>query len=373
MRLAPTVWFASINCFPKNRPEDSIRPAPVRFFPLGAAHKSRDALLCPALQWRHCFFRESFSMLAGLLLAIGACAIWGLIYIFPLILPEYNPVVIASGRFLVYGLACLAFLPVQWHVLKTFTLSDWLLALRLAFFGSLIYYCSLVMGVQLAGAPLVGMFMCWIPVLVAIVANHRSREKGAGVAWKSLIFPLSLIVSGMFVANWTEFHFVTMQGGSSGRFWLGVACAVFSMLLWTWYPIRNAEWLLKNKGKSPKVWATAQGLSVLPVTLVGFLAVSWTAEPAATGLLGPEPVKFILVMLVAGVVCSWGGAALWNAMSQRLPPALGGQMIVFETIFSVIYALIWRGDWPTPSMVIGLAMLLSGVLAALRVFRNEKV
>ncbi|HIU72774.1 MAG TPA: EamA/RhaT family transporter, partial [Candidatus Aphodousia faecipullorum] len=124
--------------------------------------------------------------------------------------------------------------------------------------------------------------------------------------------------------------------------------------------------------KSAKAWATAQGLSVLPVTLVGFFVVASFSQPAQVGWLGLEPIKFALSMVVAGVVCSWVGAALWNAMSQRLPPALGGQMIVFETIFSVVYALCWRSALPSLNMVIGMAMLLGGVLAALRVFRNEK-
>lgn len=312
-------------------------------------------------------------MFAGFLLGVAACAIWGLIYIFPLMLPEYNPVMIASARFAVYGLACLCLVPIQWGELKTLKASDWFLALRLAFFGSLLYYCSLVLSVQWSGAPIAGMLMSWIPVLVAIVANHRSRKEGHGVAWKALILPLTLIVVGMGVANYKEFDYILSQGTSTGtHFWLGVLCAVISLLLWTWFPIRNAEWLLKNKGKSAKAWATAQGLSVLPVTLIGFFAVASFTQPAQVGLLGPEPIKFALSMVVAGVVCSWVGAALWNAMSQRLPPALGGQMIVFETIFSVVYALCWRSALPSLNMVIGMAMLLGGVLAALRVFRNEK-
>jgi drug/metabolite transporter (DMT)-like permease len=61
--------------------------------------------------------------------------------------------------------------------------------------------------------------------------------------------------------------------------------------------------------------------------------------------------------------------ALWNAMSQKLPPALGGQLIVFETIFTVIYAHVWREEWPTCSMTIGMVMLLVGVVASLRAFR----
>lgn len=73
-------------------------------------------------------------MFLGLLYAVIACAIWGLIYIFPLILPEYDPVMIASARFAVYGMACLLFVPFQIKELKKLTRSDWFFAMRLAFF-----------------------------------------------------------------------------------------------------------------------------------------------------------------------------------------------------------------------------------------------
>ena len=313
-------------------------------------------------------------MFLGFLYAVIACAIWGLIYIFPLILPEYNPVMIASARFAVYGLACLAFVPFQIEELKKLTRSDWLFAMRLAFFGSLVYYWSLVMSVQLSGAPIAGMLMCWIPVLVAVVSNLRNKKRGVSVPWSKLSIPLALILSGMVIANWTEFTYaVHEQSASPMQFWMGVGFGVLSLLLWTWYPIRNADWLLANKTKGPKVWATAQGLAILPFTLLGFVFVSMWLEPPQVGMLGPQPLKFVAVMLVAGIVCSWVGAAFWNAMSERLPTALAGQLIVFETIFSVIYALMWRQAWPTLSMSIGMVMLLLGVLAALRVFRNVKV
>ena len=68
-------------------------------------------------------------MFLGLLYAVIACAIWGLIYIFPLILPEYDPVMIASARFAVYGMACLLFVPFQIKELKKLTRSDWFFAM----------------------------------------------------------------------------------------------------------------------------------------------------------------------------------------------------------------------------------------------------
>ena len=58
-------------------------------------------------------------------------------------------------------------------------------------------------------------------------------------------------------------------------------------------------------------------------------------------------------------------------MSQRLPSGLGGQLIVFESISAVIYALIWRGEYPTTSMVIGFSILLVGVSCSLYVFGNS--
>ena len=58
-------------------------------------------------------------------------------------------------------------------------------------------------------------------------------------------------------------------------------------------------------------------------------------------------------------------------MSQLLPAALGGQLIVFESVFAVVYALIWRGEMPTLSMTIGFLVLMGGVLGSLRVFQAQ--
>lgn len=310
-------------------------------------------------------------MLAGLLFGIAACAIWGLIYIIPILLPEYSPILISSARYTIYGLACLFLVPMQLKDLKRLTKKDWILAFNLSFFGSIVYYCCLVVSVHLAGAPICGMLMCWIPVLVAIVANYTAIRDGKGVTWKKLALPLSFILAGMVVANWTEFDYViNVQHSTTWDFWLGVAAGATSMLLWTWYPIRNARWLLEHKDQKPNVWATAQGLVILPFTFISYIVVTQFYLPPEVGALGPTPILFIACMLVAGICCCWMAAACWNEMSQRLPTALAGQMIVFETIFSVVYALLWRGQWPTITMLIGMGMLIFGVLVALRVFKD---
>ena len=77
--------------------------------------------------------------------------------------------------------------------------------------------------------------------------------------------------------------------------------------------------------------------------LFGILA--WPAGLMDTGitLMGAAPMKFLAVALGIGLLCSWVAMICWNKMSQILPAALGGQLIVFESVFAVIYALMWRG------------------------------
>lgn len=74
--------------------------------------------------------------------------------------------------------------------------------------------------------------------------------------------------------------------------------------------------------------------------------------------LGPNPIQFVLVLGTVGVLCSWIAMLCWNQMSQRLPSSLGGQLIVFESIAAVAYALIWHAQWPTVMMVVGYSILL---------------
>jgi drug/metabolite transporter (DMT)-like permease len=64
---------------------------------------------------------------------------------------------------------------------------------------------------------------------------------------------------------------------------------------------------------------------------------------------------------------SWLGTLCWNEASQRLPTALVGQLIVFETLSALAYAFMLRGRLPEAETLAGIALLVAGVLWALRV------
>jgi drug/metabolite transporter (DMT)-like permease len=72
-------------------------------------------------------------------------------------------------------------------------------------------------------------------------------------------------------------------------------------------------------------------------------------------------------MLAVGLLASWLGTLCWNEASQRLPTSLAGQLIVFETLSALAYALLLRGQWPDKLTLAGVALLVAGVVLALRI------
>ena len=83
--------------------------------------------------------------------------------------------------------------------------------------------------------------------------------------------------------------------------------------------------------------------------------------------LGPRPEVFLALMAAIGLFASWLGTLCWNEASQRLPTALVGQLIVFETLAALAYAYMLRGQMPQPLTLIGIGCLIVGVLRAVRV------
>ncbi len=309
-------------------------------------------------------------MFIGVLLGIAAGALWGLIYIAPLLLPQYNPVLVALGRFIAFGLVSLPFMFFMKEDLKRFTKPDIIEAFRLPFFGNVVFYSLITVCIRMAGAPLAGMFMAVIPVLVAVVANVRYQREGRGISWGSITPPLVLIFFGLVIANWTEFQYITSSGSTGLDFWIGVLFGIAAVISWTWFSIMNGEWLLAHPKHSSSAWTALQGVTVLPVVMIAFAILAWPCGwmDTSVSLLGETPMRFLGVALMIGLLCSWVAMLCWNQMSQRLPSGLGGQLIVFESISAVVYALIWRGEWPTITMVIGFAILLVGVMCSLYVF-----
>ena len=285
----------------------------------------------------------------GILYGLAAGLMWGLVFVSPLLLPEYPAALLSVGRYLAFGLIALPLAALDQAALRRMTRADWLEAIKLAAVGNLLYYLCLASAIQRASGPLPTMIIGTLPVLIAITANLRNGRRDGRLPWRRLLPSLCLIAAGLACVNKVELALLVDGAGSElTRYVGGVLFAVGALVCWTWYPLRNADWLRRHPERRPKTWATALG--EMPFAMP----------------FGPRPGAFVGLMLAIGLFASWLGTLCWNEASQRLPTVLAGQLIVFETLAALFYAFVLRGAFPDPLTLSGIALLVVGVLSAVR-------
>lgn len=307
-------------------------------------------------------------MISGVLYALLAGLMWGLIFVGPLIVPEYPAVLQSMGRYLALGLIAL---PIAWLGrvrLRQLGRKDWVTALTLTMMGNLIYYVCLASAIQRTGAPVSTMIIGTLPVVIPVFANLLYSQRDGKLSWWRLSPALVLIGIGLLCVNISELN-QGLPDFSGWRYGSGIALALISVVCWAWYALRNARWLRENPDKHPMMWATAQALVTLPVSLLGYIAAClWLngQTPDFALPFGPRPAVFIGLMIAIAVLCSWVGALCWNVASQKLPTVILGPLIVFETLAGLLYTFILRQEFPPLLTVSGITLLMVGVVIAVR-------
>lgn len=314
-------------------------------------------------------------MLAGILFALGAGLMWGLIFVGPLLVPGYPGTLQSMGRYLAFGLIAL---PLAWQDrqrLRGLTGDDWREAFKLTLVGNLLYYAFLATAIQRTGAPVSTMIIGTLPVVIAVCANLFYGGDDGRLSWRSLAPALLLIVCGLACVNVAEMSGAGQQF-DPWRYFSGIALALAAVICWTWYPLRNSRWLRQHPTLRPGTWATAQGLATLPLALLGYLLVMGQlhlTQPEFSLPFGPQPGVFIALMLAIGLLCSWLGTLCWNEASQRLPAVLLGPLIVFETLAGLAYTFALRQAWPPLLTFCGIICLISGVVVAMRIKPQPRI
>ena len=143
-------------------------------------------------------------MWAGTLYALAAGLMWGLVFVGPLLLPEYPAALQSVGRYLAFGLIAI---PMAWldrKALRQLSRADWIEALKLAAIGNLLYYLCLASAIQRAGGPVPTMIIGTLPVVIAVSANLRNARRDGRLPWKRLAPSLALIALGIACVNQVE-------------------------------------------------------------------------------------------------------------------------------------------------------------------------
>lgn len=309
------------------------------------------------------------NLLLGLLCGLVAGAFWGGVFLAPKLLADFTPLQMTAGRYLAYGLASTVLLVPTWRtVAAKMDGRDWRDLFLLSLLGNLIYYVGLSVAVQTSGVALASLIIGLLPVTVTLVG----ARSGEGVALRRLALPLGLILAGGVCINVSVF--TQSQGAGIGKQVVGVLGALLALAVWTVYAVWNARRLAATPKFNSHEWSLLTGVAtgLLSLLLVGpaFLLGGKAHAPAAHT---PEAWGwFWAVSFAVAIGASVIGNGLWNAASRYLPLSLSGQLIVFETLFALLYGFLHDGRWPRGLEAAAIVLMLAGVLWSVRLHRPAK-
>ncbi|MEV8471446.1 DMT family transporter [Ralstonia sp. UNC404CL21Col] len=309
----------------------------------------------------------------GVLCALLAGAMWGMVFIAPRALPAFSPWELTLGRYLAYGvIAAIAAGPILPRIARKITRADCLALVRQSCSGNLVYYVLLAFAVQLAGVAPTSLIIGILPITVTVLGR---RDHGA-VQLSRLIWPLLVVAAGIVCINVDLFgHQATAAATNVRPIWqrvAGIVCAAGALCSWTWYAVDNARYLQRNPHFSSNEWSALYGISsgILSAALITVALL--TVGTAWMGAGGRIWGTFWAVNAAVALGASLIGNNLWNIASRRLPLTLSGQMIVFETLFALAYGFVYDSRWPRPLEIAAIALLILGVGWSVRLHANDK-
>jgi len=285
----------------------------------------------------------------GVAASVTAGACWGLVFLAPKLTPGFLPIELSAGRYLAYGLIAALLIAPGWRrVVRTLGWREWRALIWLSFMGNIFYYLCVAKAVQTGGIAMTSLVVGLLPLTVTLVG---SRDRDA-LPLRRLLPSLVLGLAGLLCISW---HALTQPGPGS---WVGLLCALGALVAWTMYAVANSRWLGRLESVSAHDWSLLTGV----VTGVEALLLAVPAFMVGAGThAADEWWRFIGVVSAVALLCSVLGNGLWNYASRMLPLTMIGQMIVFETLFALLYGFLYEARLPGPLEWLAMALLAGGV------------
>ena len=140
------------------------------------------------------------------------------------------------------------------------------------------------------------------------------------------------------------------------------------MVCWARYALRNARWLRENPHQPPMMWATAQALVTLPVSLAGYRRLRPAARSAGRVSPALRPASGGVYYADAG----HRGALLMGrrAMLEYCQPAAADgdprPAYRLRNPAGLLYTFLLRQSLPPLLTLSGILLLVLGVVSAVR-------
>ncbi len=299
----------------------------------------------------------------GVACGTAAGAAWGLVFLAPELAPEFSPLQLSAARYLAYGLIAAMLLLPRWPALRPHVGGrEWRALVWLSLLGNSLYYVLLASAVQIGGMAMTSLVIGFLPVAVTWVG---SRGPGA-VPLRRLAPALALGLSGVACIAWASLAGASAQPPLQR--WLGLGCAVGALVSWSSYAVGNSRQLARLQGVSAHDWSLLTGVVTGAQALVLAVPAFVLADLGLQG--GAAWWRFVGVSAGVALLASVLGNALWNQASRLLPLTLVGQMVVFETLFALLYGFLWEARWPTAWEWAAMVLVTAAVLSCISAHRT---
>lgn len=304
-------------------------------------------------------------MYKGIAFALGACFIWGLIFIVPQLAAGFSSIEVAFGRYLVYGsLSCLILIRLLAKGKCCHSFDIWVKAFGFSLVSTIGLYTLMVLALRHSSPAICALTLGISPISIAFYGNWKKRE----TSFRNLIIPSLLIVAGLIAINIPHFD----ASESTADYLWGLLFGFVALFVWSWFVVANSEFLKSNPGVNSSDWSTLIGVAALFWTCLfaGFLNIFF-AEHLHTEkyfVINEEWKRFWVGSAILGLLCSWVAVFLWNKASLYLPITVAGQLTIFETIFGTLFVYIAKQTLPSSLESIGIAILLTGVIYGIKKF-----
>ncbi|NBC37775.1 EamA family transporter [Novosphingobium sp. FSY-8] len=301
----------------------------------------------------------------GIACGMGAGALWGLVFLAPELARAFTPLDMTIGRYLAFGLLSAALLaPNARDLARRVTVTEVKALLWLALTGNTLYYVLLSNAVQLGGIAMTSLVIGFVPVAVTIIGSRDAHA----VPFARLLPSLALCSAGVVCIGWQALARPSHAGGSG---LIGLVCAVGALGCWTLYAVNNSRHLVRLRQFSAHEWSLMNGLAtgVQAIALIPLALILPGHNSHAAG----DWAMLAGVSLAVATLASIAGNGLWNRMCRLLPLTMVGQMILFETLFALLYGFIWEQRWPTGLETLAFALLVASVFGCLAAHRPRAV
>ncbi|BEV70816.1 MULTISPECIES: DMT family transporter [unclassified Paludibacterium] len=297
----------------------------------------------------------------GVACGMAAGALWGTVFMAPLWASDFTPLQLSAGRYLAYGVVAAGLLLPRWRsVVPGLGWREWLVLAWLSLLGNILYYLLLASAVQRGGVAMTSLMIGFMPVAIALIGYYRQRKPPLFRLLPSLLLGLA----GVLCIVWPSLHSARQAAGNHPL--TGLLCAVGALVSWTWFAVSNSHSLSRLQHISAGDWSLLLGV----VTGIESLLLIVPSLQDSTAHGASDWLRFAAVSAGIALFASVIGNAFWNRMSRLLPLTMTGQMILFETLFALLYSFLWAWRGPTLWETLAAFLLMISVLLSVSSHRH---